>query len=837
MSATTTNLRPEIAATLADLRDRIRKYVLVEGISLVVAVLGGLFWLSLLADIAWFRISRLELPLWFRWGFTLLATALFVGGLLVWVLFRLLRSYESKALALVLERRFPELDDRLVTAVELSGTDRAAPAGLGGAMLEQTVVDAVQAVRGLNLSSTFDSRPLRRALLTASVLAASILVFGVANAAAMRRWFDAYIAGEAHYWDPYRQSQLTVQVIAQPGDRVREFSANRVYKHPRGANLTLVVTAQDGKAVPETVTIRYRAFASTGTNRGAVSMSRAGDRQFRQSIDNVIAPHELWVVGGDFTNREPFLIEIVDPPQVDRIEFDCDYPAYTGRPDETRVVQGAREAVPMETRCGLRSIANKPLRGVELRTDHFLLSARLPPPVVAAESETDADQPAAAPGIAQGTLTILEEGTSGGRSFSLRPDDVATLFSDDRRTFRLPLHVSQKSPERLTELLQSSAETLPLPTTLPLAEESQLQIYLEDEDEILAFEPAVVTLVGTPDAPPVIDVRPIGIGNKITRLATIPLEGTIIDDYGIADAGFVCQLPETDQPVRAPFENPPRGLTNFQLKRSDTERVERFDVLPLQLDEGKQFQLLVEATDADDLNGPHVARSTPITFEIVSEQVLLASLYEKEMDLRQRFEHIREEVDIIRNDLLIHRGRQTEGEQLRSAAPADLPAAELAEQLRQIEIAVEAAGNRGLHLVRKNHAENRDVENRFIDILAELVNNRADTEASVRRLSIDIIAPLNVLNQEQFPRLDEQVGLLVLTIERGQDPRPQIDEAVVSLDRMLALMDAILENMQQRRGFNDIIQELQAIVDRQKEVLEQTEAERKRTVIDDLFNE
>jgi hypothetical protein len=142
MSATTTNLRPEIAATLADLRDRIRKYVLVEGISLVVAVLAGLFWLSLLADIAWFRISRLELPLWFRWGFTLLATALFVGGLLVWVLFRLLRSYESKALALVLERRFPELDDRLVTAVELSGTDRAAPAGLGGAMLEQTVVDA-----------------------------------------------------------------------------------------------------------------------------------------------------------------------------------------------------------------------------------------------------------------------------------------------------------------------------------------------------------------------------------------------------------------------------------------------------------------------------------------------------------------------------------------------------------------------------------------------------------------------------------------------------------------------------------------------------------------------
>jgi len=43
--------------------------VFLEGAALILAVLGSLFWLSLAVDHAWFQISRLELPRWFRAGF------------------------------------------------------------------------------------------------------------------------------------------------------------------------------------------------------------------------------------------------------------------------------------------------------------------------------------------------------------------------------------------------------------------------------------------------------------------------------------------------------------------------------------------------------------------------------------------------------------------------------------------------------------------------------------------------------------------------------------------------------------------------------------------------
>ncbi|MEZ6064324.1 MAG: hypothetical protein R3B90_01130 [Planctomycetaceae bacterium] len=863
-------LRPEIQATLESLRGRIRRYVVIEGIALVVALLGALFWFSFAADWAWFRMSRLELPLWFRWGFTLLAAICCIGGLLVWVVFRLMRSYRSRSLALVLERRFPELNDRLVTAVEYADGTRPAPDGLGGVMLEQTVSDAVRTVGSLDLGSVFDSRPLRRAVLMATVLVASVLLLGITNANAMRRWFDAYIAGSSNYWDPYRQSALTVQVIAQPGDRVREFDPNQNYKHPRGADLTLLVSVPDGKAVPDAVTLRYQAFGSEGTSRGAVTMSRVGDRQFRHTIARVIDPHELSVVGGDFTNRVPYRVQIVDPPKIDRLELDCDFPAYTRMIDEPRTVQGARVALPMETSFGFRGIANKPLKSVEIRCDRFVIAAmRTDEPAAPAASTATSDRggdasaagvtpPPKSPVVATGTLTLIDPETSESREWPLAPADAARLFTDDPMTVSLPLQIGQQSDARLRELSQQLAKTgqlAELPSPFPLPSDTLLQVYLEDRDEILSFEPAAVTINGVPDLPPVIDVRLTGIGNRVTRLATIPVEGTIVDDYGIADAWFAMRRREgaaaDDQPPAAegdaqpgqaaqsaevPLAQPPAGKTTLKLERSEQEAVERFDLLPLQLELGTTFELSLNARDNDNLNGPHEAIGPVFTFEVVSEDVLLGSLYDKEMNLRQRFEHIREEIEIVRTDLLIHRGRYTEGEELRAAPESATEPQARQEELRQIAIAMEACANRSLHLLRKNHAETRDVEFRFRDIRAELVNNRADTEAALTRLDAGIIGPLAAINDTGFPGIDEQLGLLVLVIERGQDPRELIDTTVTQFERLMAQMDQILEQMRQRKGFNEVIQELQTIIERQKRVLQETEAERKRSVIDDLFN-
>ena len=81
-------LRTELQSVLSQLRSRIRRYVLLEGAALILTLLGGLFWLSLAVDHAWFQVSRLELPRWFRASFDVVVVGLVVFLLLSWVALR-----------------------------------------------------------------------------------------------------------------------------------------------------------------------------------------------------------------------------------------------------------------------------------------------------------------------------------------------------------------------------------------------------------------------------------------------------------------------------------------------------------------------------------------------------------------------------------------------------------------------------------------------------------------------------------------------------------------------------------------------------------------------------
>lgn len=100
-------------------------------------------------------------------------------------------------------------------------------------MLQQTLTDLGRQMGAIDVAPVFDFRPLKRGLLIAGVVLASIVGFGVVNAQAMSRWVAAYIGGEANYWERFRRNALHMRVVAQPGDKVRDFNAQQVYKHPR----------------------------------------------------------------------------------------------------------------------------------------------------------------------------------------------------------------------------------------------------------------------------------------------------------------------------------------------------------------------------------------------------------------------------------------------------------------------------------------------------------------------------------------------------------------------------------------------------------------------------
>lgn len=802
-------IRPEIQTVLSRLRRWIRRYILLEGIALTVVLACVLFWLTLGMDLAYFRISRLELPQWFRTFCTIGMLALLFGTVFVWVGLRLFRRMDQADLALTLERRFPELNDRLITAVEMS---RRPGSQVQAAMVEQVSEEAARRLSGLPLKETFNPTPLKRLLLACGILLVSLLGLGMTNAQAMERWYEAYILGRDNYWEPFRRNDLKIHVLAQPGDRLREFDHNGIYKHPRGEDLQLVASVPESAQAPERVNLQFVGYGPNGQRRGQVSMSRMSDGEFHHTFNRMVNDHQLWIRGGDYVNREPLRIRVVDPPRVDSITLKCDYPTYTGMDAlEDRVVQvaGMQVDLPMETNFQLRATSNKPLLQARIRSPRFELSFGF-------------DKPGNGQQALPTRLTLIDSAAAALRTLEL-PESPEALLQAGHRGFQIPCVVTAKADERLKAITEGSV------FPLPIAADETLQLILYDTDEIESPEPATLAINGIADRPPVVETRRTGVGIAITRMANIPVEGRITDDYGVADAWFVYQTNLQAEEQKRPLITEPSGQKEFRLGQGEPA-VERFNLIPLELMDGQTLILGVYATDADNLNGPHVAHGELFTFQIVSQDELLARLFDREVSLRARFEQIRAEMEDLRKTFQKTRQQFPAPGQKNSESDAAAGNPGAGKPGESVQVAL-AYVDRALHQVRKNHTESRSIETSFQDLREEMVNNRVDTAELLERIDRRIIEPLSLLNQGEFLDVDRRLGALRLVLDRQGDAGADADAVLASMDRLLAQMDLILAEMRDRGTINDLIQSLQDIIQREKKLLDQVEEKR----IEDSF--
>jgi hypothetical protein len=795
-----------IQQLLSELRSRIRRYVLLEGVAAVVTVLGVLFWVTFLLDLLHFQLTRLELPGWFRTACLLLMLAATVGAAVSWLVLRSLRGLRSRALALLLERRFPQFDDRLITAVELL-EETTPPAPLQLAMRQRTIHQAAELSRQLDLSAVFDHRPLQRAIVLASVLAATVGLFAATNAQAMGRWVNAFIRGEADYWEPFRQQELEIFAIAQPGDRKRLFDAEGVLKHPRGQDLELVVVSQADKVAPERVSLQAVSYSGGRVQRGRVRLSPSAQGEFRHTYQRVLEDQQIWFTGGDYVNRRPFRVQIVDAPRVDGLELQCDYPTYIGRDSEEDVavpVMGTQVSLPLETTFQLRGAVSKPLQQLQVRSPRF-------------ELFFDRAQPT-------GELVLIDPQTEARRL--VRIPGGETVFPATEESFVLNFQVSAQGEMALQGTGEQTAWPLRIPSDTPL------QITLVDADDIYSTEPALLSVNGIVDLEPVVDVRPRGVSAGITRTANIPFQGRVLDDYGVRKVWFGYFVDQNTEVQERPLSRNPQNTREYQLESSPADPVERFNVLPLQLKEGQTLTLSVYAEDGDELNGPHRGHSELLKFTIISAEELLARLYDREVNLRLRFEQIRRELGELQTGLSSQGELNSRRLQLNGAGNS----AETREELARLNVGLSAFVERGLHQLRKNHVESRSVEQGFTELRDELVNNRVDTKDLLDRINGGILAPLQILNEEEFAAVDQRLGEWRLVVDQPAATAEELASTQVALAAVLERMDRILAEMRDRGTFNEFIQQLQQLIELQKKLREDTEKKRNENFFDDLGN-
>jgi len=173
-----------VRSPLERLRRFIRAYVSIEGAAVVGLYLTLWFWIGLVLDYGVFRLFHFdwvqETPWSFRCGVLIVLLSGLLAAVALKVLTRLFREFRDAALALVLERRYPQiLGDRLITAVELADPRKAAEIGYSPAMVQETIHEAAQRVEQLKINEVFDwKRLIRRGVLIGILAVGGYLIAG-----------------------------------------------------------------------------------------------------------------------------------------------------------------------------------------------------------------------------------------------------------------------------------------------------------------------------------------------------------------------------------------------------------------------------------------------------------------------------------------------------------------------------------------------------------------------------------------------------------------------------------------------------------------------------------
>lgn len=802
MSTTTPDdhprLAPHVVETLGRLRARIRRYIWLEGLATAATWLGAAFWLSLAID--WFfeptpgpRAALLGIA-----GVVLLAIVVHL------IVRRLLVPLGDPSMATVLERRFPQLGDALLTAVFLAQR-RPFGAPLGEAMLERTCRAAAERVAGLRLGAVFNYGPLRRGMAAAVLLAASIGAFGYLNPEAMGIWARRSLLLSEELWP--RKTHLIIEGF---DDGVRKVA--------RGADLEILVKARgDSLVIPQKVEIRYR---TEGGARGRETMTREGeapagaDQAYTYKFESVLAAMRFDVLGGDDRLRD-LRVVVVDNPTI-TAAIECEYPKYMNRARRRFDVAGVMQ-LPLGTRVTVHARANKPLERVD----------------VAALGPDEQSPPAPIDDLA-----LADDG----RQFRFRIPPLAvdttlaiTLFDTDgirsREPIRLALACVGDEPPQLAVRLDGIGTAITPQARLPFAGAITDDYGIDRvwvESVIDQGDPRQTPLAAPAQAPTnfelsdhAIEVADLGVtaGQKLV----VGLKAA--DRYDLGASGANVGAGErwlldvvTPEQLRTMLES--RELVLRQ----------RFEVI---LQEVAETREIVERIDFSAPSAGDASPGAPPATRPAGAAPETAFLSHQEVFLQDE----RNPTAAPAPD-----GPTAPGEPAaapsEAAAPASQSAAESATEApteslpepspeRQLEmrrLRVERASQNS----RKNAQETAGVADSFDDIRKQLVNNRIDTAELIRRIDEGIAAPLHHVADEMFPELERRLDRLESSVADPEDGPRRRGEALAQLDAILAAMEEVKARMLELESFNEAVEMLRLIIKLQQDLDQKTKDELKQ---------
>jgi hypothetical protein len=329
---------------LAALGRRLRLYVLLDGL----AVLSAVALLAVVTTLAVDYTARLDRDMRAVQLVSLLVVLL---GIAWWRIVRPLRVVLSvEHLAVLVERRFPQLSSILVSAVEFAtqaGGASDIATHSSRVMRHEVIRGASQQAAGVSFEAVLaHDRAWRRGVVTLGC-ALAIVVLSLAARDTMGLWFRRNVLLENVPWP--QRNRLTLENIA--GGKIVS---------PRNEDVTVSAVVDRGYEPPRQAFVEFENGAGVVGREQMPAVSQREVR-FTHTFERLAESLRFRVVGGDAAT-DWVDIEVVDRPQIRNAVIQVAPPRYTRAESyELRAGQTAAEVLNgSEVRFHIES--NKPLK-------------------------------------------------------------------------------------------------------------------------------------------------------------------------------------------------------------------------------------------------------------------------------------------------------------------------------------------------------------------------------------------------------------------------------------------------------------------------------------------
>ncbi len=351
-----------VAEHLSDLRGRVRLLTWVSGLSWTVLVLfGGLLVSGLLDWLIHFDDSGLRLVI----GLALLAGS----GAMLWrqLISPLRQPLGTTFLASRIERRFPGLQSRVLSAVEF--LQHKLDAKSGSPELQRAVVgEALRDLEKIEPGDIVETKAIHRVTIAGSILMAIVATVVVLHpleaATSVKRLMFPFAEVPWPRQFELRLVRPDLSPVVQTPDQPLLIA--------RGDTLEFYVINERGR-LPERVWFEHRLGNEAESTREALRQTTIRDEKGRSHEAAVISwvaargPLEFRATGGDDEMMSFVRVEVVQPPTLDELQVSIAPPRYSGRPVDVLPPGVGHAQGLLGTKIEVAGRADKPLKSAKLR--------------------------------------------------------------------------------------------------------------------------------------------------------------------------------------------------------------------------------------------------------------------------------------------------------------------------------------------------------------------------------------------------------------------------------------------------------------------------------------